>query len=211
MRVQSCYGLRNDSLPVLHTEIHSHKAGSRSGQCQLDIRKHLLSEGMVLHSTAAQGGRWGSPSLGVFITMGLWVAGTMSWVGIGLQDLRGIFQLLRSYERWPFLLLLQVLRSLFPVLTSPGHDGEGHNLACLPLCLPGHLCWGRAVSHGHLSVTRCCSQKGFGRGTAPPGTVVTILHCVVIARSWGDGFFLCKESWLTGRVLRKLFYAERNF
>lgn len=156
-------------------------------------------------------GGGGSPSLGVFITMGLWVAGTMSWVGIGLQDLRGIFQLLRSYERWPFLLLLQVLRSLFPVLTSPGHDGEGHNLACLPLCLPGHLCWGRAVSHGHLSVTRCCSQKGFGCGTAPPGTVVTILHCVVIARSWGDGFFLCKESWLTGRVLRKLFYAERNF
>lgn len=41
--------------------------------------------------------------------MGLWVAGTMGWVGIGLQDLRGIFQLLRSYERWPFLLLLQVL------------------------------------------------------------------------------------------------------
>lgn len=59
MRVQSCYGLSNDSRPVLHTEIHSHKAGSRSGQCQLDIRKHLLSEGMVLHSTAAQGGRWG--------------------------------------------------------------------------------------------------------------------------------------------------------
>ena len=61
----------------------------------LDIKKKILSERVVLHCAAAQAGGGVTIPGGVPEQQwhwGTWAVGMVGWVGLGLGDLRGLFQ-----------------------------------------------------------------------------------------------------------------------